>query len=246
MVHSNPERESKIRELWQLDHTIDEITILSGIPRSTVGYYVRKLNRQNRRRPTLTDRLDRLASPTKPSSTDGISSSVVNKTFFWTVVLPQMLDLWKARRFEECYYMLRCWELLPKAIRPNVASTEEEAKELVKQVMAVVTNQAILNNQATASKKRDEDVLVMQNLIMQIVGKGHPEILKAVLDMMLKACYPAGGSPSPSRGSPSKSTPEPTAEDGLPPPPLPTIPTEYDTDWADGTNSQKIERRSGK
>ncbi len=49
MVSSNPDRERKIRELWLLDYTIDEIELSTGIKRSTVGYYVRKLNKAARK-----------------------------------------------------------------------------------------------------------------------------------------------------------------------------------------------------
>lgn len=45
MVRANPERGKRIYEMWRLSETIDEISLATAIPRSTVGYYVRKFNR---------------------------------------------------------------------------------------------------------------------------------------------------------------------------------------------------------
>ena len=41
----NPDRNSLIYELWKKGHTVDEISLETCIPRSTVGYYVRKFNK---------------------------------------------------------------------------------------------------------------------------------------------------------------------------------------------------------
>ena len=46
----NPERERLIYRYWVQGHTIDEISMLTGIPRSSVGYYVRKFNKKYGRR----------------------------------------------------------------------------------------------------------------------------------------------------------------------------------------------------
>ena len=45
MVQENPDRNFIIYELWTNGNTIDEISFETGIPRSTVGYYVRKFNK---------------------------------------------------------------------------------------------------------------------------------------------------------------------------------------------------------
>ncbi len=38
----NVERNKRIQNLWILGQTIDQISLSTGIPRSTVGYYVKK------------------------------------------------------------------------------------------------------------------------------------------------------------------------------------------------------------
>ena len=45
MLDRNPDRNFLIYELWKKGHTVDEISLETCIPRSTVGYYVRKFNK---------------------------------------------------------------------------------------------------------------------------------------------------------------------------------------------------------
>ncbi len=46
MFKENLERNIIIYQLWKKGHTIDEISFDTSIPRSTVGYYVRKFNKR--------------------------------------------------------------------------------------------------------------------------------------------------------------------------------------------------------
>jgi hypothetical protein len=45
MYFANSERNRVIYELWETNLTVGEISSRTGIPRSTVGYYVRKFNK---------------------------------------------------------------------------------------------------------------------------------------------------------------------------------------------------------
>jgi len=45
MYSTNSERNRVIYELWEMKLTVEEISSRTGIPRSTVGYYVRKFNK---------------------------------------------------------------------------------------------------------------------------------------------------------------------------------------------------------
>jgi hypothetical protein len=45
MYFTNSERNRVIYELWEKNLTVEEISSSTNIPRSTVGYYVRKFNR---------------------------------------------------------------------------------------------------------------------------------------------------------------------------------------------------------
>jgi hypothetical protein len=45
MIQENPDRNFLVYELWKKGRTIDDISFETAIPRSTVGYYVRKFNK---------------------------------------------------------------------------------------------------------------------------------------------------------------------------------------------------------
>jgi hypothetical protein len=45
MYSTNSERNRVIYEFWEMNLTVGEISSRTGIPRSTVGYYVRKFNK---------------------------------------------------------------------------------------------------------------------------------------------------------------------------------------------------------
>ena len=44
-IQENPDRNFLVYELWEKGFTVDEIVFETGIPRSSVGYYVRKFNK---------------------------------------------------------------------------------------------------------------------------------------------------------------------------------------------------------
>ena len=46
MIQENTDRNILVYELWTKGRTIDEIASETAIPRSTVGYYVRKFNKR--------------------------------------------------------------------------------------------------------------------------------------------------------------------------------------------------------
>ena len=45
MFHTNPDRNEQVYRLWEKGLTVEKIASRLGLPRSTVGYYVRKFNR---------------------------------------------------------------------------------------------------------------------------------------------------------------------------------------------------------
>ena len=45
MIQENTDRNILVYELWTKGRTIDEIASETNIPRSTVGYYIRKFNK---------------------------------------------------------------------------------------------------------------------------------------------------------------------------------------------------------
>jgi hypothetical protein len=133
MVRSNPERERKIYELWQHSETIDEISIVTSIPRSTVGYYVRKFNRDaKKRRLRLGEGLENRTAIPLRSSEDGSKTdsqstfnSALAKILNFDVIFGEVKELIAAKRFDQLYYLLRCWKLLPQTLNTLTLTTEE-------------------------------------------------------------------------------------------------------------------------
>jgi hypothetical protein len=48
-VSGNSQRNEAIYPLWEQGLTVDQIALQTGIPRSTVGYYIRKFNKSAKR-----------------------------------------------------------------------------------------------------------------------------------------------------------------------------------------------------
>jgi hypothetical protein len=149
MVRSNPERESRIYELWQRSETIDEISVVTGIPRSTVGYYVGKFNRDaKKRRLRLGEGLENRTAIPPRSSEDGSKTDLFNSALLKIIDFDDILNRAKGfiatGRFDQLYYLLRCWKLLPQTLN-TLTLTTEEMGELQRQqnVLLEMMNTAI-------------------------------------------------------------------------------------------------------
>jgi hypothetical protein len=133
MVHSNPKREKKILELWQLGHTIDEIWYQTGIPRSTVGYYVRKFNRNPMMRETRLggNALHGTEVPpfteSDPRTNDSAPVLALLKIFSLQTLIQKIQDLMGADRYDQLYYLLQSLQLLPKVLKAFDFTPEERA-----------------------------------------------------------------------------------------------------------------------
>ena len=109
MYTPNLERNKRIYELWEKGHTVDQISSLTGIPRSTVGYYVRKFNR--------------LAAEGKPVVFPGAHKAPRNvsigdqmKMGYWRAYIQTMgvrsLDMLDEGQAKELYYILMDLKLI--------------------------------------------------------------------------------------------------------------------------------------
>ena len=135
MVRPNPEREKDIRRVWELGKTIDYIARVTGIPRSSVGYFVKKFNKDLGRR-TVSSR-ERLLAGSGPSKNDpdgesqGGSLSALLKLFGGVGVLNRIQNLINSEDFERLYFFLASFELLPRVIK-TIQPTDEEWAALLK------------------------------------------------------------------------------------------------------------------
>ena len=104
MYFTNSERNRVIYELWEKNLTVEEISSNTGIPRSTVGYYVRKFNK--------------LAAKGKPVVFPGPSGSAIIPTNYTQDI--QLMSTLETRilesvvdgEWEGLYYRLSAFRLL--------------------------------------------------------------------------------------------------------------------------------------
>ena len=131
MHYRNVEREEKVYRPWRLGATIDQISLQTQIPRSTVGYYVRKFNRSDRRR--------LVPEPIAPSAADvSIPESIFTKVLF----TEKVMELFKSGDYAKLYYFIQIYKMLmqmqsylkftkdemdlfQKAINPPASQTKE-------------------------------------------------------------------------------------------------------------------------
>jgi hypothetical protein len=220
MLHANVEREAKIRELWQASHTIDEMTLLTDIPRSSIGYYVRKFNKENRRRPRQADTVsDRMVAPPTPRGINEIRESLWPKRLFWEDSFPKLMRLMSDGKYEELHHLLQCLQLLPGVMK-TFQVTQDEAGEYSKELMAESEVKVIakgLGNLSKESSGEGEYGKQLKNqleaqanlqlwdiVIKETIGKGYPEVLQEVLKVMLKLQNDASSGGSSSGESQSK------------------------------------------
>jgi hypothetical protein len=94
----NIERNKKIFGLWKKGHTIDQISLLTDIPRSTVGYYIRKFNKyQNNER---ISNFEKFRAVENKENKDEILKTTLTKSMNFQ----EIFDLIKKRDFEKAYY----------------------------------------------------------------------------------------------------------------------------------------------
>jgi len=135
MHYRNVEREEKVYQLRRSGATIDQISLQTRIPRSTVGYYVRKFKRSSRQR--------LVPDPVAPSEA-GVSmlESLIPKVFFFIHNFGKLLT---SEDFVKLYYFIQIYKMLmqmqsylkftkeqidlfQKALNVPVSETEESSK----------------------------------------------------------------------------------------------------------------------
>jgi len=122
---SNLERNAVIYQYWQEGKTIEEISTLTGIPHSTVGYYARKFNAAARAGMPLP-----LPPPSKKQPAE-IEFSFLQKH----KVMEFLLNLIKTNDAQTIYYNLASMKLLTELFG-RLALTKEE-RELLSSALSV-------------------------------------------------------------------------------------------------------------
>ena len=125
----NPERERLVYQYWAQGYTIDEISMLTGIPRSSVGYYVRKFNKRygrdgRSRRGFSSILMDVDESP--EMNEDKAVESVVTKMISLNAFFDIVGSLIREERYRDLYYLLKSMKLMSEILRPLMPTSEEK------------------------------------------------------------------------------------------------------------------------
>jgi hypothetical protein len=117
MPKPNPARNRDLCRLWHERHTIEEASLLTGIPKSTVGYYYKKYKRYAKEgRPVV------IPQATEERPRTEVDQSVL----FKSMMIGQAMEMIHAGNPERAYYTLGVFKLL-KDLNLNVTPKELEA-----------------------------------------------------------------------------------------------------------------------
>ena len=130
MIPRNFERENAIYELWLQDYTIDEISSKTGIPRSTVGYYVAKFNKsKNEDKP-------RSKPPTNQAVRNSKTTRIMN-SFGWTYFSTHWGRLMAEEKYLEAKTMTEAALLYNRLQREAMHSMKGEEEITIEDILSV-------------------------------------------------------------------------------------------------------------
>jgi len=146
MTAPNYERNQLLEQYWREGKTVDEAAELTGIPRSTVGYYYRKFNRYAR-----TGIEPSIPAPKLQSATDAYVS-----VFYKAATLSDLISTLKNDDPQTCYYRLASFKILMEVSKYFRLTSPEERKQLTVLIQDwILANIASQSKQAASTKAAD-------------------------------------------------------------------------------------------
>ena len=127
MIRENASRGFAIHDLWERGRSIDNIASETGIPRSTVGYYVRKFNKSARKGEPITTHI----STTKKDERLVAVLGVVKHT-----IMQGFLGKLNQGDYNNAYQVLLILKLV-RELQGDLVPTDEE-NDLIDKNMAYV------------------------------------------------------------------------------------------------------------
>ena len=124
MIRENVDRNFLIYELWKKGLTIDQVSFDTGIPRSTVGYYVRKFNKRAGRGEPIAF----LPEREKPDEKD-LAFTTIGKNYMFQRLLKL---LGEGKEGVDKAYKFLWIAKLSKELQRDLLPKKEEAKALDK------------------------------------------------------------------------------------------------------------------
>ena len=133
MILENVDRNNLIYELWKKGLTIDEISFDTSIPRSTVGYYIRKFNK--------------CAKSGKPIAFQQIKEQLDEKAmaiqgFVKSYSYSGLLKMLSDGEMDKVYKILMILKLL-KELNRDIFPTKEEGEAFIKNFGYIVEQIAL-------------------------------------------------------------------------------------------------------
>ncbi len=126
MFRINHKRNAEVYPLWERGDTIDQIASATRIPRSSVGYFVRKFNRLARKGEPIII----------PQQTREDQNKLFMSAHLKLDLVDQIQELIKQRDWEKLYHFTGSFERLKQI---NLQWTPEE-KEAFSRVLATIIN----------------------------------------------------------------------------------------------------------
>lgn len=130
MIRENIDRNSIIYELWKKGLTIDAMAFKTGIPRSTVGYYVRKFNKRARRGEPIA-----FLPEKAKSDEEGMAFRAIRKNLLSINLAKLTLD--DKDETDRIYKILMITKLV-KELQRELNPTKEEEKALDKYRFSII------------------------------------------------------------------------------------------------------------
>jgi hypothetical protein len=140
MVRENTDRNVVVYELWKKGCTIDEIAFETAIPRSTVGYYVRKFNKRAKSGEPIVFQQVREPPDEKVMA---VQAFIKSSTFF------NLLKMLENGEIDKVYKMLMILKL-SKELQRDIFPTKEEGEAFLKN-LGYVFDQISLANKLTST-----------------------------------------------------------------------------------------------
>ena len=156
VIPRNIVRENQILELWIADCTIDEISSTTGIPRSSVGYYVAKFNKLKNE-----DEPQSKLPIKQPKRTD--KTKLITQIIQWSKFKSKWNRLMNEEKYQEAKTMAESTQVFNRLSREIVSVIEREEeitpKEFSDGVIWYYSVQAVLRSEEKTTIKDVTDFL---------------------------------------------------------------------------------------
>ena len=149
MISENATRSFLVYDGWEKGRSIDVISLETGIPRSTVGYYIRKFNKAARRGEPITIQKVEQKRDEKEAAISG---------FVKGYLYLDLLELIKKGELDRVYKILSILKLL-KELEKYISPSEEEKEAFNKNIRYVLEQYLLVVNLArsTGAKGQGHD-----------------------------------------------------------------------------------------